>query len=100
MSTSPQDRGHVPALTLGWRLKMALGHHKVEWIAHELGVSRQTASRWMADNGAPPKRAYLQQWAALTGVDASWLETAKAAAWTSRAESRHIARQAKAARTH
>lgn len=27
----------VPDLTLGWRLKMALGEHKAEWIADQLG---------------------------------------------------------------
>ena len=63
----------VPSLTLGWRLKMSLGAHKAEWMASQLGVSRQTISRWCADRGAPPHRAYLLQWAALTETDPGWL---------------------------
>ena len=68
----------VPDLTLGWRLKMALGEHKAEWIADQLGVGRQTVSRWMSDRGAAPRRAYLMQWALLTGVDVDWLTTGRA----------------------
>lgn len=75
MSTSTHEHGDIPALTLGWRLKMALGHHKAEWMADQLGVSRQTLSRWMADKGTPPARAFVQQWALITGVDPQWLET-------------------------
>lgn len=75
MSTSTHEHGDIPALTLGWRLKMALGHHKAEWMADQLGVSRQTLSRWMADKGSPPTRAYVRQWALVTGVDQQWLET-------------------------
>ena len=66
--------GHVPPLTLGWRLKMALGDIKVQDMADKLGVNRATVGRWMADKGAPPKRAYLLQWAMITGTDAGWLE--------------------------
>jgi len=69
------EHGTVPTLTLGWRLKMALGHHKAEWMADQLGVSRQTLSRWMADKGTPPARAFVRQWALITGVDQKWLET-------------------------
>ncbi len=57
MSTATQ--GQVPALTLGWRLKMSLGDMAVGDMAVALGVSRATMSRWMADRGSPPKRAYL-----------------------------------------
>lgn len=74
MSTSTIEHG-IPTLTLGWRLKMALGEHKAEWMAEQLGVSRQTLSRWMADRGKPPARAYILQWALATGVDQKWLET-------------------------
>lgn len=72
MSTQTQER--IPALTLGWRLKMALGEMSAQTMADHLGVSRQTLSRWMADKGAPPKRAYVVQWALATGVPVEWLE--------------------------
>ena len=69
--------GHIPQLTLGWRLKMSLADDKLAAgeMADYLGVSRQTLSRWMNDAGAPPKRAYLMQWAIRTGVPLTWLET-------------------------
>ena len=73
MSTQPQ--GNIPELTLGWRMQMALGDMKVQDIADTLGVNRATVGRWMHDKGAPPKRAYLLQWALATGVDRQWLET-------------------------
>ena len=53
---------------------MALGDISAGWMADQLGVSRQTLSRWMNDVGAEPRRAYLQQWAALTDTDPTWLE--------------------------
>ena len=65
----------IPALTLGWRLKMALGDIQQKEMGEHLGVSRATMSRWMNDVGAPPARAYILQWAMRTGVDAKWLET-------------------------
>lgn len=77
MSTAKDER--VPELTLGWRLKMALAHgglHREEMAIH-LGVDPGTLSRWMADRGAPPKRAYLQMWALATEVDPDWLEHGK-----------------------
>ena len=73
MTTASEDR--IPHLTLGWRMKMALGDMKVEDMAETLGVSRATLSRWMGDKGAPPKRAYLVQWALVTGVPLTWLQT-------------------------
>jgi transcriptional regulator with XRE-family HTH domain len=75
MSTAPQ--AHVPPITLGWRLKIALSHGgiKAEHMADALDVSRQTVSRWMSDKGAPPKRVYLKEWAEATGVPLQWLET-------------------------
>lgn len=54
---------------------MALGDIPVGEMAGQLGVSRQTLSRWMADKGAPPKRAYLAAWSLATGVGMEWLET-------------------------
>lgn len=76
----------VPAWTLGWRLQRSLGHAQmsVEQMTQELGVSRSTLSRWLNDRGAPPKRAYLQQWAALTRVPADWLMGAGQFTWNVR----------------
>lgn len=76
MSTSVSEH-RIPELTLGWRLRMALGEHKAEWMAQQLGVSRQTITRWMHDNGAAPARAYILQWALMTGTDQEWLEHGK-----------------------
>lgn len=74
MSTQTQTT-NIPQLTLGWRLQMALGDGSVQALAKELGVTRQTIGRWMHDKGAQPRRAYILQWALITGVDAHWLET-------------------------
>lgn len=67
----------IPHLTLGWRLKMALGDITAQDMADHLGVSRGTVSRWMADKGAPPKRVYILQWALLTDTAVEWLETGR-----------------------
>lgn len=72
MTTERSER--IPELTLGWRLKMALGDMKRDDMAEVLGVNPATISRWMADKGSPPKRAYLAQWAFATGVPVEWLE--------------------------
>jgi transcriptional regulator with XRE-family HTH domain len=74
--TAQEQRGRVPDVSLGWRLKIALGvaHVKAEDMADELGVSRQTLSRWMADQGAPPRRPFLIYWADRTDTDLAWLE--------------------------
>lgn len=73
MTTQRTER--IPALTLGWRLKMALGDMKRDDMADALGVNPATVSRWMADKGAAPKRAYLAQWALMTQVPVEWLES-------------------------
>lgn len=73
MTTQRSER--IPELTLGWRLKMALGDMKRDEMAGVLGVNPATVSRWMSDKGAPPKRAYLAQWAFATGVSVDWLES-------------------------
>lgn len=74
MSNVAHER--IPALTLGWRLRMALAASgmSVQEMADELGVARGTLSRWMASEGAPPRRVYILQWAAITDVDLAWLE--------------------------
>ncbi len=69
------QEARIPALTLGWRLKMTLGDMHAHEMADLLGVNRGTVSRWMADKGAPPKRAYLLQWALATDTEYEWLET-------------------------
>ena len=72
---STQAQGRVPRVTLGWRLKIALGEagFKAEDMAAELGVSRQTVSRWMAGHGTPPRPIYVEKWAELCDVDPTWL---------------------------
>jgi transcriptional regulator with XRE-family HTH domain len=75
MATRTNEPGVVPDWTLGWRMQRALdfGHMKVQDMADELGVSRQTVSRWMSDKGTPPRRIYVQQWALRCGVPYEWL---------------------------
>lgn len=67
--------GHIPGLTLGWRLRMALEHEGVsrQQIAAECGVDEATITRWTHDRTAP-SRAALIVWALKTGVDLDWLE--------------------------
>lgn len=76
MTTERQER--IPALTLGWRLKMSLGEMSRDEIARIMDVTPSTISRWMADKGAPPKRPYLIQWALATGTPVEWLATGEA----------------------
>ena len=66
---------HIPALTLGWRLKMALGDMPAHEMADALNVVRGTVSRWMADKGTPPRAIYIRQWALITRTDPTWLLT-------------------------
>jgi transcriptional regulator with XRE-family HTH domain len=72
---SMQEEGSIPALTLGWRLRMALEASgiSVQQMADELGVERRTPGRWMHDQGTPPKSAFVKQWALRTGVPHVWL---------------------------
>lgn len=67
--------GRVPTLTLGWRLRIALDPMSSLEMARLLGVHRATLTRWMSDVGAPPRAAYVRQWALITGVDYGWLST-------------------------
>src|SRR5436190_9951656 len=67
--------GGVPELTLGWRMKMALGHDvTVQDMADELGMSRGQVSRYLNDKGIP-RRAVLVAWALRCGVPFEWLST-------------------------
>lgn len=77
MTTQRTER--VPEVTLGWRMKLAIdGVMSRSEMADQLGVDPGTVSRWCADKGAPPKRAYLAQWAMATGVSLEWLLTGTA----------------------
>lgn len=74
MTTQALER--VPEITLGWRLRIALGTSglSVEDMAKHFQVSRQTIGRWTRDD-ATPKKLYLREWARLTGVSLHWIET-------------------------
>lgn len=69
------DNATIPDWTLGWRMRRALGHSgvSVQEMADELGVARTTLTRWMGDQGAPPRPAFLRVWALRTGVPYEWL---------------------------
>jgi len=68
---SEQTNEHIPALTLGWRLKMALGHMAAHDMADALEVHRATVARWMADRGTPPRSVFVKQWALIAAVTRS-----------------------------
>jgi transcriptional regulator with XRE-family HTH domain len=74
---SIQTAGTIPPLTLGWRMQMSLGWAKVsvQEMADELGMARNSLSRWLNDHGTPPRSVFLKQWALRTGVDYKWLTT-------------------------
>ena len=79
--TIQQYGERIPRLTLGWRLRMALSDSglSVEDMADKLGVSRQTVGRWMSD-AVEPRRAFVAQWALLTGISHSWIVTGEGSA--------------------
>ncbi|MFB9378566.1 helix-turn-helix domain-containing protein [Kineococcus gynurae] len=79
MTVEVETAPGVPAWTLGWRLQRALAFADVSAgeMADELGVSRQTLSRWMGDK-SPIRPIYVKQWALKTGVDAQWLQNGEA----------------------
>ena len=66
---------HIPSLTLGWRMQMALrdSGKAVQDVADELDVSRATVSRWLNDKGTGPRRPFLVAFALSTGVSIDWL---------------------------
>ena len=66
--------GLVPALTLGCRLRMALGGRYAQWMADELGVDKSTVSHWLNDKTLP-KLGMIRAWAVISGVDYDWLRT-------------------------
>lgn len=64
----------IPEWTLGWRLQRSLAHAdmSIDDMAAELGVSRQSVSRWVNDH-VDPRLGYLKLWALRTGVPLGWL---------------------------
>lgn len=73
MSTA--DQSLIPAVTLGWRIRMAIefADVKVQDIADELDVSRNTVGRWMHDTGKPPRDGFVKLIALRTGVPYEWI---------------------------
>lgn len=65
----------IPEWTLSWRMQRALAHAglSVEAMASELGVSRQTVSRWLNEHGGPPRIGFVKLWALRCGVPFEWL---------------------------
>lgn len=78
MSINPAQ-GFIPEWTLGWRMQRAMGHAGMTTleIAEAMDLSRTTVSRWMND-ATKPKRAFLMQFALVTGTNLEWLETGNA----------------------
>lgn len=79
MSTDAST-GRVPALTVGWRIRMArelAGIDQAE-LAERTQIARNTISNY--ENGATTrvKPLYLSQIALATGVDREWLATGRA----------------------
>ena len=68
--------GRIPPMTLGIRLRMALGRRESKWIAAHLGVSQGAVSRWMSDTRVPAL-GMIRAWATITDVDYDWLLTGR-----------------------
>lgn len=66
----------IPAVTLGWRIQMALAQAGLKQtdLMDYFELSRGTISRWCRDE-ATPKRHQLQQIALMSGVPFKWLQT-------------------------
>lgn len=56
-------------------MQRSLAHAEVsiDEMAAELGVSRQSVSRWLNERGGQPRIGYLKLWALRTGVPLEWL---------------------------
>lgn len=70
----------IPALTLGWRMQMAMAHanRTREYMALKCGVAASTISRWLHDGGVrPPRRGDLEIWARECRVPRDWLESSQ-----------------------
>jgi transcriptional regulator with XRE-family HTH domain len=70
------DTVAIPEWTLRWRLHRSLAHAgvSIDEMATELGVTRQTVSRWLNEHGEP-RSGFLKLWALRTGVPYEWLRT-------------------------
>lgn len=75
MSESEQEQRRIPELTLGWRLRLAAGKLTRTEMANALEVDRKTVYRWTTDEGAPPRKVFIRQWALITRTDPEWLLT-------------------------
>ena len=66
---------HIPAITLGWRLRMSIemAGIKVIDLADEIGVTRGTIARWTHDDGTPPRDGFVRLIALRTGVPYEWI---------------------------
>lgn len=84
MNTNESARGagseelHIPELTLGWRLRMAIETAGLssDELGEMLGVSGSAVRRW-ANGTRAPKRGMLLQTALICQVPAEWLITGK-----------------------
>lgn len=77
---SEQTNEHIPALTLPWRMKMALGPMHANEMADALEVHRATVGRWLSGKGTPPRSVFVKQWALITRTDPTWLLTGRPSA--------------------
>lgn len=93
--TQPTSTVQIPQWTLRWRLQRALAHGgvSIEEMAAELGVSRQTVSRWLNEHGQP-RAGFLKLWAMRCGVSYEWLATGSAVSFK---DNRHPLRALQAA---
>lgn len=73
--TQQVNYGHIPTVTLGVRIQLALKDAQLtqEALESKFEVSRKTVSRWCNDKGNPPKRFILEQIAFMCGVSQRWL---------------------------
>jgi hypothetical protein len=77
---SAQTTGVIPTLTRGQRLTVAMEYAdlKPETMALQMRCSATTIRNYLSER-TRIDWAHLSMWAAVTGVDAHWLETGEAA---------------------
>ena len=61
-------------MTLGDRMRLALGDRPMATMHEPLGVSKATVSKWV-NNRTVPNLGIILAWSVLTGVDYDWLST-------------------------
>lgn len=76
MTNTAPDGGSVPRFEMRHRLALALewGHASVAEMADELGVHRNTVSRYLNDPEARVTRGTMRVWALRTGVPLEWIQ--------------------------